>query len=311
MFEKVDDNISEYPIQMDEISKLTVTDACVREAIHTRLWVQVMQRDRMHREDPAQLDWRPDPDVYQGEWYEGPGRTNPDPHAYPEEFPGSRRLEDWLCERGIVCAPNEPNDMSQYMTRVKGPERTLRASLEALNVDEEWVRETALCYALWAGAYFWMVIGEQTEHHLCRLPIGWGIHELPPHFSPFVDCLAVGGFCERVELNRFRWKPEIAPYGAKALPQLWGDGPNKWEQRKWELLYIWSKMPQSLKTKYLWSNEPLNLILLQRDLDSYFHVKTRRWSEAPDARPGFKSQIAEELRRLDYEDGLPGRKSRA
>lgn len=288
------------------------SEAWIREVIHARLWMQVIRSGRLHRHDQTRKGWQPDPEIYPGQQYQSPGRPAPDPDADPEEFSGSRRLEGWLHDRGLIDAPDEPNDMSVYEARIAGTQPTLRASLALIAFEENWVAETALRYMLWEGAHFFPAYGENSEHRLDRLPVGWGSHKLPAHFVPLIDAMAAAGFCERLDDGHFAWTDAMASHGAAALPRLWGDGPNEWEQRKWELMHIWRRMPPLVKAKYLRDAGALNPFQLAIDLSAFYDRTSRRWRTTPvegynGAYSGPMMTVANELDRVDREDGLPGR----
>ncbi|KIT16186.1 hypothetical protein [Jannaschia aquimarina] len=279
--------------------------------------MQVMLGNRSHRKDPSRSGWRPDQEVHPGEHYVGPGRPDPSPGdgAYPEEVPGSRRLEEWLHDRGIVVADDAPDDMSQYHSIVSGPEPTLRASLAAIRFDEDWIGDTALRHVLYVGAHYSQQVGADRGLFLARLPVGWGTHKLPPHFNSLIAAMEAEGFCERTSDYEFTWSEAIAPFGEAVLPMLWRDGPDLWEQRKWELRHIWHTMPKSIKAKHIRHDKPLNVTALDMDLTAFYDRSSRRWSEAPIASRSqmvlARGHLADELDRLDREEGLSGRRRRA
>ena len=286
-----------------------ISDACFREVIHAQLWMQVMVANRSHTRNPARLDWQPDLEVHRNERFLGSGRDlDRDLYTSPEECAGERRLEDWLHKRGIVHSPLEPNDMSQYFGTINGSEPVLRASLAELEIDEDWIGETALRRVLCIGVRFSCAPG--SEHYLCRLPVGWGTHHVPSHFAALIDALTQDGFCERLGAGQFSWTDKSAEIGVKTLPQIWNNAEAIWELRKSELHWIWNKMPLSIKSKYLRKSGPLDLLALDRDLTAFFDPATLGWSSPPrGARPRCTAMrhLADELGRFDQEVRLPGR----
>ncbi|MEO9825578.1 MAG: hypothetical protein ABJF50_14265 [Paracoccaceae bacterium] len=289
----------------------TKPDTWVREAIHARLWMNVMVQDRVRRDGRLQSEpgWLPDRDVYRGERYQSPGCPDPD-FEYMDDFAPAQDIEKWLRDKGVIYVPEEPDDASIYLATIKGTAPTLRASLHAIDIDQDWVPDIALQHMLWDGAHFYPRYGENDEHRLDRLPTGWGTHVRPAHFAPLIDSLAAAGFCEVHDDNTFTWNEVMARHGKAALPLIWGDGPNRWEQRKWELNYIWREMPLGLKQKYLIDKGPLSIASLNRDLSAFYDRKARRWRDKPITDPDllFRTyDIASEFDRLDREDGLAGR----
>lgn len=285
------------------------TDTWVREAIHARLWMSVISQGRLHRDDPSKLGWRPDGEVYRGELYQSPGCPDPD-FEYMDGFAPAQDIEAWLRDKGVIYVPDEPNDCSIYVAIIKGPEPTLRASLAQIDIDQDWVPDIALQHVLWDGAHFYPRYGENDEHRLNRLPVGWGTHKTPAHFVSLVDSLAAAGFCETFEDGTFSWNKVMSRHGKAALPLLWGDGPNRWEQRKWELRYIWREMPLGLKQKYLIEKGPINILQLNKDLSTFYDRRERRWRDVPlktSVDLFHEYDLATEFDRLDREDGLPGR----
>ena len=293
-----------------------ISDASVREAIHARLWMQVMATNRTHAQNPMLQDWQPELELYFNEKYRGPGRElDLDHDNYPEDCAGERRLEDWLHRRGVVFASDDLDDMSQYFSWIKGAEPVLRASLAKLEIDEDWIGETALRQVLWIGAHFSKTVGPDQTHYFGRLPVGWGAHDVPPHFEPLINVLTQDAFCERLSAGRFSWTDKIADIGIAALPLLWNDEARLWEFRQGELRWIWHKMPLSIKGKHLRKKGPLDRLALDMDLSAFYDPATWRWSEAANEasrrkRKTFMRHLADELDRLDREVGLNGRDRR-
>ncbi|MEP2202385.1 MAG: hypothetical protein ABJI65_05865, partial [Tateyamaria sp.] len=89
----------------------TKPDTWVREAIHARLWMNVMVQDRVRRDGRLQSEpgWLPDRDVYRGERYQSPGCPDPD-FEYMDDFAPAQDIEKWLRDKGVIYVPEEPDD---------------------------------------------------------------------------------------------------------------------------------------------------------------------------------------------------------